>query len=108
MANGNEQQADADLSLHIFSMSAGLVGVCLTGIGLFQIFGGEKRVVVAGDELMSIDALLFLVACVLCFWSFKTQDQKFRRRLRQVVDAVFILGLCLMVAVCALIAYAIL
>ena len=46
--------------LTIFSVSAGMVGVCLTGIGLFRVVTRLGAVQSLGDELMSVDALLFL------------------------------------------------
>ena len=96
-----------DLTMHVFAISAGLVGVCLTAIGLLRIFTSHARVNTIAHELLAADAVLFMVCCSLSFWSFKTETPGRRRNLRRLIDTLFMLALALMVIVCALIAYAV-
>jgi hypothetical protein len=100
------EQREHDLTMHVFSISAGMVGVCLTAIGILQLVAAQTRVQTLGDEFLAADAVLFVVACFLSFWSFKTGQPKLRQRLRLLVDALFMLALLVMVGVCAIIAYA--
>ncbi len=96
---------DVQLSGHIFSVSAGLVGVCLTVIGLFRVMVRSPHVDSVADNLLSVDALLFLVACTFAYLALRTREAERARRLERVADVVFLTGLAMMVAVGALIAY---
>ena len=107
-----EQTADSegrehDLTMHVFTVSAGMVGVCLTAIGLLRLVTAQTKVQTLGDDLLAVDAVLFVVCAFLAFWSFKTRKPHIRRRLRLLVDTLFLAALAAMGAICALIAYAI-
>lgn len=100
-------RADRDLSLHVFSISAGMVGVCLTGIGLVRVTFDRPAAATIGDEVLAADAVLFCASCGLSFWAFKTTNSRHRRVLAIVIDVIFMLALVTMVGVCTLLAYAI-
>jgi len=102
----SSEQREHDLTMHVFAVSAAMVGVCLTAIGILRLVAAQTQVQTVGDELLAIDAVLFVVCTSLAFWSFKTHRPTTRRRLRVVVDALFLLGLAGMASICALIAYA--
>lgn len=107
MDNSNNLEArEHDLTMHVFTVSAGMVGVCLTAIGLLRLVVAQTKVQTLGDELLAVDAMLFVVCVFLAFWSFKTTSSRTRRRLRTIVDALFLTGLAGMGAICAVIAYA--
>jgi len=96
-----------DLTMHVFAVSAGMVGVCLTAIGLLRLISAQTKVQTLGDDLLAVDALIFVTCVFLAFWSFKTKVARTRRRLRLAVDILFLAGLAGMAAICAVIAYAI-
>jgi len=100
------EQRERDLTMHVFSISAAMVGVCLTAIGILQLVATQTRVQTLGDELLAADAVLFVFACFISFWSFKTRQPGLRQRLQLLVDALFMLALVVMVFVCTVIAYA--
>lgn len=92
--------------MHVFSISAAMVGVCLTAIGILRLVAIQTRVQTLGDEFLAADAVLFVVACFFSFWSFKTARAGRREKLRWAVDVLFMVALVVMVGVCAIIAYA--
>ena len=94
------------LTMNVFAISAGMVGVCLTAIGILRLVASQSEVQSIGDELLAIDAVIFVVCTILSFWSFKTGDRNRQRILRMAVDVIFMLALVGMVGVCAIIAYA--
>ena len=100
------EQREHEVTLQVFSISAAMVGVCLTAIGILRLVATQTQVESIGDELLAADAVLFVICCFISFWSFKTRPQGFRQRLRLLVDALFLVALVLMVVVCAIIAYA--
>ncbi len=90
---------------HIFSVSAGMVGVCLTVIGLFKISDRLRNLSGIGDELLALDAAAFLLSCVLAYLALRSRPNGRKHRLEWIADRVFLGGLAMMVVVCALIAY---
>src|ERR1700752_304123 len=95
-----------DISIHIFAASAALVGVCLTVIGLIQVVVATIKVDTIADNLLAVDALLFLASCLLSYWALRTRSIRRMYRVERVADAIFIAGLLLMTCVCGVIAYA--
>ena len=105
----SKQQLEEDVSIHIFSVSAALVGVCLTVIGLLHLVIRTSRPhTLARDSLaVTVDAVIFLVSCLLSYWSLRTRSSRRMYQIEQIADVIFLLGLILMVFICGLIAYAI-
>jgi protein-S-isoprenylcysteine O-methyltransferase Ste14 len=81
---------EEDISIHIFSTSATMVGVCLTVIGLFRIMFSVKALNSFGDDLLAFDALLFLAACLLSYWALRTRGQRRKLRTERLADIVFL------------------
>jgi hypothetical protein len=48
------------ICIHLFSVSAAMVGVCLTVIGLIRVFISLQKIDTLADDLLSVDALFFL------------------------------------------------
>jgi hypothetical protein len=103
---GSKTSLEEDISIHIFDTSATMVGVCLTVIGLFRLIIQLKSISTWADDLLSIDALLFLGACGLAYWALRTRSIKRRQRTEKIADAIFLVALTLMTTTCALITYA--
>jgi hypothetical protein len=57
-----------DISIHIFTVSSAMVGVCLTVIGLIRVVITLGRADTLADDLLAGDALLFLISCLLSYW----------------------------------------
>ena len=106
MQGANDKKSlEADISIHIFTASAGLVGVCLTVIGLIRVVVATINVDTIADNLLAIDALLFLASCLLAYWALRTRSIRRMYRVERAADAIFIAGLLLMTGVCSIIAY---
>ena len=56
---------DASLAVHIISVSAAMVGVCLTVIGLFQVVQGLHALDTPADNILAVDAVVFLLAVLI-------------------------------------------
>lgn len=94
------------LMIAVFSVSAGMVGVCLTGIGLLQVVNSVRAISTLADEFLAADAVMFLGCCLLCFLSFRVSHHAIQLKLRKAADALFFIGLLTMVVVCGLITWA--
>jgi hypothetical protein len=95
-----------DLCIHIFTVSAAMVGVCLTVIGLIRIVITLQNVDTLADDLLSVDALLFVTSCFTSYWALRTRKIRRMRRVERFADLVFLLAMLMMTGVCLFITYA--
>jgi len=105
--NHIKREREENICIHIFSVSAGMVGVCLTVIGLIRVVITLGRADTLADDLLAIDAFLFLTASLLSYTALRTRTTNRMRHYERLADWIFIVAMTLMVAVCAFIAYAI-
>jgi hypothetical protein len=96
---------EEDVSIHIFTASAAMVGVCLTVIGLLRVVLSIRGVGTFADELLALDAFIFLVSCLLSYFALRTRSARRMYRVERIADGLFITGLVLMVLACGLIVY---
>ena len=75
---------EEDISVHIFTASAAMVGVCVTVLGLFRISFRLKNVATMGEEFLAFDALIFLASCILSYFALRTR----RKERKYVVERV--------------------
>ena len=94
------EKQEENISIHIFSVSAAMIGVCLTVIGIINIITTFNKINTLGDEITAIDAIIFLAACFISYSAIKTKDRKRRLILEKISDITFLTGLGLMVVVC--------
>ena len=100
-----QQIKQENMSTHIFSASATMVGVCLTGISLFRVLNHLKNVNSVADNLLAIDALGFLASCLLSYASRRSRNARSKESIENVADRIFLLALIMMVVIGGLIAY---
>jgi len=106
--DNDKRELEEDICVHIFAASAALLGVCLTVIGIIRVVIATSNVDTVADDLLAIDALLFLGSCLLSYWALRTRSRRRMYRVERIADAAFIVGLMLMTAVCGVITYALL
>jgi len=107
MPSSQPDRVDQDLSIHIFTASAGLVGVCLTVVGILRIIVSARSVKTFADDLLSLDALLFLGSCSLAYAAMRTRGRHRMHVVERMADIVFIVALAIMALACAAITYAV-
>lgn len=89
----------------ICPIASGMVGVCLTGIGLLRVaFAMHGRQTLA-DDLLSIDALLFLLATLSSYFALRLQSNLRLHWLERTADATFIVAMLLLTIACFVITY---
>jgi hypothetical protein len=99
------EKKEENISIHIFSVSAAMIGVCLTVIGILNLVSSFKKIQTLCDEITAVDAIFFLIACVISYTAIRTKTRKRRYLLEKLADYSFIIGLLLMVVTCLLIVY---
>ena len=96
-----------DICIHIFTVSSAMVGVCLTVIGLIRVVITLGRADTIADDLLAVDSLLFLLAALLSYSALRTRSRGRMHRVERVADALFIVAMVLMVAICGFVTYSI-
>jgi len=105
-ANQNNH-LEQDICIHIFTVWSAMVGVCLTVIGLIRVVVTLGKADTLADDCLAIDALLFLISCLLSYWALRSRGVDRMHRVERIADAIFIFAMIGMVVICALITYTI-
>jgi len=84
---------DEDICVHIFTSSSAMLGVCLTVVGILRLVITLRSEDTLGDDLLSINAMVYLIAAVLAYGGLRTRSIRRNHRLEYLADAVFIAGL---------------
>jgi len=101
------RRLEEDICIHIFTVSAGMVGVCLTVIGLLRVVITLRKVDTFADDLLAGVAILFLIACLASYWALRTRKTSRMYRVERFADIVFIVALIVMTAACSFVTYSI-
>jgi hypothetical protein len=98
---------EEDLCIHIFTVSAGMVGVCLTVIGLLRVVISLRHADTMADNIVATDAVLFLLSCMSSYWAMRTRRSRRMHRVERFADLVFLAAMCLMVFTCVFVTFSI-
>ena len=104
--NGH-RRLDDNICVHIFTASAAMVGVCLTVIGIIRVVISLRRSNLFADDLLAVNAMLYLVSCLLSYWALRTRNVARNHRLEHAADTLFLIALTLTAINCAYITWAI-
>src|SRR5689334_2944177 len=89
---------ESDVCAHICSISAVMVGACLTVIGLLRIVVTIQQVNTWADDILAFTSVLFLCSCLCAYWAMRSRGIRRMKRLEHVADVLFIIGMVLSVA----------
>jgi hypothetical protein len=102
-----QQLLDHDICTHIFTASAAMVGVCLTVIGIIRMVVSLRHTDVLGDDLLAINAMTYLAACLMSYWALRTRSLGRNHRLERIADVLFLTALTLTAVNAAFITWAV-
>ncbi len=102
MENNSLEQREERISFQIFSVSATMVGVCFTVLGLFSIFHAVKKIQTFIDELIIIDAVVFLASCFISYMAIRTKAGAGKLKLAKTADTIFLIALTFIVLIAVL------
>lgn len=102
MENSSLEQREERISFHIFGVSATMIGVCFTVLGLFTIFHTIKQVQTLIDEFITIAAVFFLISCFISYMAIRTKNKKRSFNLEKIADIIFLIALTFIVVIAAL------
>lgn len=98
-------QLDERTCRMICPIAAGMVGVCLTAIGIIQVVLRPHHGHTIADDLLSFDSLLFLVATLSSYFALRVQSVARVHWLERVADATFIVAMTILSLACFVVTY---
>ena len=101
------REIDPEICSRVFSASAGMIGVCMTAIGLIRVTISIRRQDTCADDLLALNALIFLASFMMAYWALRARSTARMHRLERAADTVFMIGLTCLVAICSFIVYSI-
>ncbi len=100
----NPQTRDS-LCVHIFSVSATMIGVCLTVLGLLRVFVNYSGISTLADDIVAVTSFAFLFSCLFSYWGLHSHDHTRLHRIEKIADTCFMAGLVGMVIACCFVTY---
>ena len=102
----DKAKLEEDICIHIFTVSSAMVGVCLTVIGLIRVVITLGKADTVADDLLAVDAMLFLASCLLSYAALRSRGLGRMHRIERAADTIFIVAMIVMAAICGVITYA--
>jgi len=90
----------------ICPIAAGMSGVCLTAIGILRLVIVVGRTSTIADDLLALDATLFLVATLTSYFALRVGTARRLHVMERIADITFIAAMSLMTVVSLMITYA--
>ncbi|MCI0333510.1 MAG: hypothetical protein L0228_09835 [Planctomycetes bacterium] len=94
--------------LTLLSVSAAMVGVCLTAIGLVSVIEALNKVERIVDDMLAIATLIFSFVTLLSFLGIRTRIRRTWPRYMLVLDIAFCFGIGTMVVASMLLTFLVL
>jgi multisubunit Na+/H+ antiporter MnhF subunit len=96
---------DREVLLRLLSVTASLAGLCIAALGFLEATARRGLGDTYADELIAIDALLFVLCVYLILWALRTRSLTRARMLSRLVDVVFLFALTTLLAASTYIVY---
>ena len=97
-----QRMCQRDIYLHVSEVSVAMIGVCLTGVSILNVDQDINNVNTYVDDLLAIDAFVFLTAYLLSYWVVRTMTNNNRnvRKIGNIANIIFLIGMIFMAIVC--------
>jgi hypothetical protein len=98
-------ELEEEISVYVFTVSTAMVGVCLTVIGLVRVVITLGKMNTIADDLLGLDALLFLIAGLLSYAALRTRRSRRMPRVERLADRIFVVAMVIMTLICGVMIY---
>ena len=102
-----QRMCQRDIYLHVSEVSVAMIGVCLTGVSILNVDQDINDVNTYVDDLLAIDAFVFLTAYLLSYWVVRvmTKTERNMPKIGNIANAIFLIGMIFMAIVCGCIVF---
>ena len=105
MNHMSNRNLDEDICVHIFTTSSAMLGVCMTVVGVIRVVTAVRQINTVADEILSINAGVYLCAGLVAYWALRTRKHKPNHLLERLADGMFLFGLVMSAAATGYIAW---
>jgi hypothetical protein len=96
---------DRDVLLRLLSVCASLAGLCIAALGFLEAGDRQALDKSYADELIAVDALLFVGCVYLILWALRTRSALRADSLTRIIDVMFLFALTTMLLASAYIIF---
>ena len=102
-----QRMCQRDIYLHVSEVSVAMIGVCLTGVSILNVEQDINDVNTYVDDLLAIDAFVFLTAYLISYWVVRvmTKNDRNMQKIGKIANAIFLIGMIFMAIVCGCIVF---
>jgi hypothetical protein len=100
-----DPQRDRDVLLRLLSVTASLAGLCIAALGFVEYSSPDATLRTFADELIAIDAFIFVICVYLILWALRTPSLRRARLLARAINATFLFALTTMLLSATYIVY---
>lgn len=96
---------DEEICRLICPIASGMVGVCMTGIGVLHVAMTVHARQTLADDLLSVDAVTFLLAALSSYFALRVRSRTRLHWMERIADGTFIVSMVLLTVACFVITY---
>jgi hypothetical protein len=101
----SKRDLNTEAASQICTISASMVGVCLTTIGLIRVIITLNKIDTFADNILAFDAVIFLIATITSYWAMRRRHIERLHLLEKIADLAFLSGILVMTFACVFIAF---
>jgi len=92
----------------LLTAATSMTGICVGLLGAVNAFARSRNTETLADDVLALNALMFLVCCYLVVWGLRTGSRRMTARLLRVVETLFLASMTLLVAIGFFVVYSVL
>lgn len=92
----------------LLSAATSMTGICVGLLGAVNAFSRSQKIDTLADEVLALNALLFLVCCYLIVWALRTRSRERTARLLHSTEYLFLAAMTMLVTTGFFVVYSIL
>lgn len=92
----------------LLSAATSMTGICVGLLGAVNAFSRSQNIETVADDVLALNALLFLVCCYLTVWGLRAESRHVTARLLRMVEYLFLGSMSLLVLIGFFVVYSVL
>ena len=92
----------------LLSAATSMTGICVGLLGAVNAFSRSQNIETVADDVLALNALLFLVCCYLTVWGLRAESRHVTARLLRTVEYLFLGSMSLLVLIGFFVVYSVL
>ncbi len=113
MNRGDPISADEDarherILERLLTAATSMTGICVGLLGAVNAFARSQNTETVADDVLALNALMFLVCCYLVVWGLRTGSRRLTARLLRAVETLFLASMTLLVMIGFFVVYSVL